>query len=240
MSLSTVALIILILFAVFVAVVLGLVVLAYVWRRRLRSMLQSIVLPDTRAIEKQFDEYRTDGRTQNVDELVKIIVTGHANKAGLIGAATGMGGIFLDVVGLPVDALSVLRVQASMIFLIAYAHGYRHGLSEEDKLRLVLVLSGSNQIVRYVGRYLLKIALTSVPVAGAVTGYILNYAALKGTGEVASRYFSGKLTRKELKNIPLVLFGKARALATQTATDSVNLASAASDKVKEMLQRSPL
>lgn len=243
MSWSTIALIILIvlliLIAVFFAIVIGLVILAYVFRKRWRAILQNIVLPDSGAIEAQFNEYRAAGQSESADELVKLIINKHANKAGLIGAATGVGGVFLDVVGLPVDAVSVLRVQASMIFLIAFARGYKHDLSEEDKLKLVLVLSGSNQVVRYVGRYLVKIVLTSVPGAGAVVGYILNYAALKGTGEVADRYFSGRLMREELKSVSLVLFGKAKTLTAQAAAGSAHLASAASGKVMELVHRSP-
>lgn len=243
MSWSTIALIILvvllILIAIFFATVIGLVILAYVYRKRWRAILQNIVLPDSRAIEAQFNEYRAASQAENADELVKIIINKHANKAGLIGAVTGVGGVFLDVVGLPVDAVSMLRVQASMIFLIAFARGYQHDLSEEDKLKLVLVLSGSNQVVRYVGKYLVKIVLTSIPGAGAVAGYILNYAALKGTGEVADKYFSGGLTREELKNVSFILFGKAKTLTAQAVAGSANLASAASGKVKELVHRSP-
>jgi len=244
MSWSSIALIIivvlLILIALFFAIVVGLLILAFVYRKRWRAILQNIVLPDSRAIEAQFNEYRAANQTaQSADEIVKIIINKHANKAGLIGAATGVGGVFLDVVGLPVDAVSVLRVQASMIFLIAFARGYKHDLSEEDKLKLVLVLSGSNQVIRYVGRYLVKLVLTSIPGAGAIAGYVLNYAALKGTGEVADMYFSGRLTREELKNVSLILFGKTKTLTAQAAASSVNLASAASGKVKELIHRSP-
>lgn len=234
-----IAILLLVLIVIFFAIVIGLVVLAYIFRKRWQTMLQNIVLPDPRAVEEQFEEYRAASQTENVDEIVKIIINKHANKAGLIGAVTGVGGVFLNVVGLPVDAVSVLRVQASMIFLIAFARGHRHDLSEEDKLKMVLVLSGSNQIVRYVARYLVKIVLTSVPGAGAVAGYILNYAAVKGTGEVANKYFSGKLTREELKQVSALVFGKAKSLTAQAASSSVNMASAASSKVKGLVHRSP-
>lgn len=243
MSWSTIALIIivllLILIAVFFAIVIGLVVLAYVFRKRWRAALQNIVLPDPKAIEEQIHEYGKAGQTADADELVRLIVNKHANKAGLIGAATGIGGVFLDVVGLPVDAVSVLRVQASMIFLIAYAHGYRHDLSDEDKLKLVLVLSGSNQVVRYVGRYLVKIVLTSVPGAGAVAGYILNYLAVQGTGRVASKYFSGRLTIDELKNVSQIIFSRAMELTGRAASGSASVASTVSGKVKELVHRTP-
>lgn len=243
MSWSTIALIIIVLLfilvAVFFAVVIGLAVLAYVFRKRWRAALQNIVLPDPRAIEEQFHEYGKAGQTADVDELVGLIINKHANKAGLIGTATGIGGVFLDVVGLPVDAVSVLRVQASMIFLIAYAHGYRHDLSDEDKLKLVLVLSGSNQVVRYVGRYLVKILLTSVPGVGAIAGYILNYFAVQGTGRVASRYFSGRLTVEELKNVSQIIFSRAKALTDRAASGSMNVASTVSGRVKELVHRPP-
>lgn len=243
MSWSTVFLIILILLvllvAIFFAIVIGILVLAYVFRKRWRAMLENIVLPDPRVVEEQFKGFRTANQTDNIEELVKIIINKHANKAGLVGAVTGIGGVFLDVVGLPVDAVSVLRVQASIIFLIAYAHGYRHDLSEEDKLKLVLVLSGSNQVVRYVGRYLVKILLTSIPGAGAVSGYILNYLAVQATGQMASRYFSGTLTVAELKNVSQMIFGRAKSLTGRAASGSLNVANTVSGKVKELVHRPP-
>lgn len=233
-----IAVLLLILVFIFFIIVIGLVVLAYVFRKKWQAMLQNIVLPDPRTVEEQLDEYRTAGQTGNVDEIIKIIINKHANKAGLIGAATGVGGVFLSVVGLPLDAVTVLRVQASMIFLIAFARGHNHELSEEDKLKMVLVLSGSNEVIRYVGKVLLKIVLTSVPGAGAVVGYVLNYAAVKGTGEVADKYFSGKLTRAELKQLSAVAFGKAKSLTAQAASGSVSIASATSNKVRGLVHRS--
>lgn len=210
---------------VFFVLILVLAVMAIVFRKRWRAMLEKIVLPDTAATEQQFRELLAKHPGISPEETIRIIIREHASKAALIGAALGAGGVFFEVLGAPAaDAVTLLRVQANMIFLLAHAHGLTGQLSENDRLKLVLVLSGSNQVAQYVMKMLAKMLFTSVPLVGSVVAYVVNYGVVRATGEAARIQFSGNPVKNEVQGIVQNLFHQARQRAAQVVTHSSRLA----------------
>ena len=209
----------------FFVVMLALAVAAVVFRKRWRAMLEKIVLPDTAATEQQFSELLARHPGISHEEIIRAIIREHANKAALIGAALGAGGVFFEVLGAPAaDAVTLLRVQANMIFLLAHAHGLTGQLSENDRLKLVLVLSGSNQVAQYVMKMLAKMLFTAVPLVGSVVAYLVNYGVVRATGEAARIQFSGNPVKNEVQGIVQNLFHQARQRAAQVITHSSRLA----------------
>lgn len=211
-------------FAVFVIFCFAalLYVLARVFREKIMDGLEWVALPDPDSIEQNYQKFCQEHPSanpahRNLEEDIKAVIREHSHRAGLIGAAIGLGGFATEgLLGFAVDAGMVLRTQANMIFLLAYMHGYRGELSEEDRLKLVLALSGSNQVAQYALNWIAKMFLTSVPVVGAIPGYVINWMVLKSTGAAAVQYFGGKLNMPELKELGAKWLRGTRNIVTHT------------------------
>lgn len=86
-------------------------------------------------------------RTQNLgitdDALAEKIVRRKALKNGLVGAATGVGGILVLPVTIPADLLASWRIQAFMCMSVAYTYGHT-AQTTDLKTDIYLIMAGDS------------------------------------------------------------------------------------------------
>jgi len=93
------------------------------------------------------DQYVAKLRSQNQgisnDDLAKKIVRRKSAKNGLVGAATGVGGLITLPVTVPTDLVASWRIQIFMA--ISIAHVYGHNIKTTDiKTDIYLILAGDS------------------------------------------------------------------------------------------------
>ena len=180
-------------------VLIGLVIFAF---RR----FQRFVMPDLGEMQRKLAKMRADNPQASTEALVGKIIRQQSFKCGVVGALTGLGGFITLPVAIPVDILVSLRLQATMVQFIAMLYGETQPDSQELKLQTYLVMSGGAEVTeasfKFVMRVVLRILGDSlaklIPVIGAVVGFIVNYALAQATGNIAMRWYAGKLARPAL------------------------------------------
>ncbi len=122
------------------------------------SKLVVVEAPATSALQKVFDlvvnvdaasigAYVEKLRAQNPgitdDALAARIVSRKSLKNGLVGAATGLGGLITLPFSVPADVAMSWRIQASMTLAVAHVYGHTRA-STDLKTDLYLVLAGDS------------------------------------------------------------------------------------------------
>jgi len=180
-------------------VLIGLVIFAF---RR----FQRFVMPDLGEMQRRLAKMRADNPQASTEALVAKIIRQQSFKCGLVGAVTGLGGFITLPIAIPVDILLSLRLQATMVQFIAMLYGETSPDSQELKLQTYLVMSGGAEVTeasfKFIMRTVLRILGDSlaklIPVIGAGVGFIVNYALAQATGNIAMRWYAGKLVRPAL------------------------------------------
>lgn len=166
------------------------------------KMAVNVDLPGLDSAEELAKEYLAKSGTpaERVDKLVK----DYQVKTGLVGAATGAGGLMT----LPVNLVSSTLLQMRMAAAIALMGGWQLG-DEKVKRALILCALGSKVVNKLTSAVLEKAAqkaavkLTgkvmgkSVPLMGMVVSGAIDAAATKTIGVAAKQWF--------ITNVPEVL-----------------------------------
>ena len=163
-----------------------------------RRWIDSFVTPDIAALRQKFEQRRAAKPDADPNTLIEPMVRSQALKCGIAGAVTGLGGFVTLPVALPVDMLLTARYQATMVSFIAHAYGFEN--SAENKAATYAVMTGSAQankfttavIARYAPQAIGKTASKFIPVAGAVLGFVVNYAMTRALAKAASRWYQRK------------------------------------------------
>ncbi len=108
------------------------------------GMVDDIVSHDPEAIEKHVAELKAEHYDLNERQIADKIVQGESILGGILGAATGFGGLVVLPAAIPVDLVKYLRVQAYMICCLAHLYGYSLQDREARKTDLFLLMSHSS------------------------------------------------------------------------------------------------
>jgi uncharacterized protein (DUF697 family) len=159
------------------------------------------VNPDLTNIENEFARMQKRLPNASREALLNRIIAQQSRRAGIIGAVTSLGGFFTLPITLPVDVLLSLQVQNRMVEFIAASYGKTQANDYEARIRTYLVMTGgiratettSRLMMRFLTRILGKSFAKLIPFVGAIIGFAVNYAIARATGELALRWYSGKL-----------------------------------------------
>jgi uncharacterized protein (DUF697 family) len=121
-------------------------------------------------------------------------------KCGVIGAITGIGGFITLPIGLPVDIILSLRLQAAMVDLIAAVYGHATDSEAEAKIRTFLIMSAGGEIsqratgaaIKFLLRVIGKSFSKLIPVIGAIISFAVDYSICQAVGRVAVRRYASK------------------------------------------------
>jgi hypothetical protein len=180
-------------------VLIGLVIFAF---RR----FQRFVTPDIGAMQRKLAQLRARNPNASNEALVGKIIREQSFKCGLVGAVTGLGGFITLPIAIPVDILLSMRLQATMVQFIAMLYGETNPDSQELKLQTYLVMSGGVEVTEGSFNFIMKVILRIlgdslsklVPFIGAGVGFAVNYLFAQATGNIAMRWYAGKLARPAL------------------------------------------
>lgn len=118
----------------------------------IEKMIDKFIRHEPQKIQKRIEELKLKNSKLNQFQIAQKIINDQSVWGGVLGASTGLAGIFLLPVAVSVDLVKYLRVQAYMICCLAYLHGY--SLDDHDALKtdLFLILSHSsvNEIKNFV------------------------------------------------------------------------------------------
>lgn len=94
-------------------------------------------------VSEYVDKLRSQNPGISNDDLAKKIVNRKSTKNGLVGAATGLGGLITLPITVPVDLAASWKIQISMA--ISIAHVYGHDVKTIDiKTDIYLILAGDS------------------------------------------------------------------------------------------------
>lgn len=140
---------------------------------------------DLERLEKQYPFH-------SKEELAKLVVNKNALFLGLIGALSGLGGVFLALVGIPLDlSVSTLR-QMKMVNMIAAIHGNEDLDPDVFEIQCMSLVLGGVGVTKILTRIILKLVGTSIPGIGAIAGFVINWSVTKSIGETAILWNKGE------------------------------------------------
>jgi hypothetical protein len=192
-----------------VPVVLMLIVSVIVIRRG-----QQWVTPELGELRGRFERLRTENPNLTVDQLVQKIIQQQALRAGVVGAISSVGGLFLLPIGLVIDLYTSARIQNTMLHFIAWAYSLQApnhtvnilGLNEALVLRAEerakqFVLERSSVMGQRLYRRVMMIIVEKtfaklIPGIGLLVGFIVNYSIARGIGTVAAQWYSGRIAKQ--------------------------------------------
>jgi hypothetical protein len=183
---------------------------------------QRWVTPDEGELRARFEKLRAQNPSFSTDQLVRSVIHQQAVRAGVIGAITSVGGLFLLPLGLIFDLYTSARIQTTMLHFIAWAYAAslpQGGTGQGGAGRTVnilglneaLVLRAEEQAQQFVlerssvlaGRLYRRVMLIIVektfakliPGIGLLVGFIVNYTIARGIGQVAAGWYSGRVAQ---------------------------------------------
>lgn len=89
----------------------------------LMEVFKKIIATDSATVINYVDNLRKLNPGIGNEQLAKKIIGRKSMKNGLVGAVTGIPGLLLLPVTIPADLVASWRIQAAMVFSIAYVYG---------------------------------------------------------------------------------------------------------------------
>lgn len=188
-------------------------VLVFIGVTRARDALERAIIPDQEKLQERLKALRAQNPHLSSDELVHKIINRQSLKAGLIGAVTGIGGIFTLPIALPIDLAFSSKIQAALITFITKIHEPEIGAARL-RVQTFSILAGQRGINPVVGsadkalqaairRFVLvrvgeKLAesvLKFLPFVGALVGFAINWGVTQFLGRAAVQVYTGKVER---------------------------------------------
>jgi hypothetical protein len=172
-------------------------VLAFVVIRAGQKRLEDWLGPDVEKLQNFYDDQHARFPQAAREALVRRVVQRQALRCGLVGALTGLGGLFTLPVALPIDIVLSFRIQAALVNFIAHHYGDSDPAGASATVRGYLVMTGSSRVTQTTTRVLSELALRLigksfaklVPVIGAVIGFAVNYSIVQVMGRAALRWY---------------------------------------------------
>jgi uncharacterized protein (DUF697 family) len=171
------------------------------WRAG-RDRINDFLDPSVERLQSRFNDLKQKNPSASDEELIGRIIRRQAFLSGIVGAVTGFGGFVTLPIGLPIDILASLYLQAGLVNFIAAHYGQKGKGDWEGRVRGYLIVSGGGQVtqttskaligflVRVIGKSLSKL----VPFLGAAISFAVNYAIAQAIGQVALRWYGrGKI-----------------------------------------------
>jgi cell division protein FtsL len=150
----------------------------------------------------QYETIRAQRPTVSDETIIQQIAKSQAQRCGVIGVFTSVGGFVTLLFMLPVDIYLTTRIQSRLVKFIAQHYNQPlnpddPGLSEiRDNIQLTpeaQVRRGGARLRRETSEFIWrKVIAKFVPFVGAILGYLFNYREARETGKVALDHFASR------------------------------------------------
>ena len=159
-----------------------------------KQLVANAVKSNPEKLEKVLAKLRRAHPDLDEHALCRKIILRQSNRAGLVGFVTGIGGLPVLPLALPIDIAATIRLQADMVHLLRLVHGVDEGEVPEAGLWIAttggmeLATAGSQALRRVVVRTISKSLLKFVPLIGGLIGFGLNWASTQTMGRLGTRW----------------------------------------------------
>ncbi len=172
---------------------------------RAKQMVENAVTPNLPALERLVAKKRAKHPGLGPRRLAKKLIHRQARRAGLVGFATGVGGLPALPIAVPIDLAATIKLQSNLVHMLRMAHGdqpggRRVGAEEVSEASLWLITTGGQELAsasgalvrKLVVRLLSKSLLKFLPVVGGLVGFALNWASTQALGRLTLLWLEGQ------------------------------------------------
>ncbi|MEM7584469.1 MAG: hypothetical protein AAF560_13860 [Acidobacteriota bacterium] len=183
--------------------VLGFVLLVAIsvyllWRAK--KLVENAVKPDLPGLEKLVEQTRSKHPELDRDALAKRLIQRQANRAGLVGFVTGVGGLPTLPIAVPIDIAATIKLQSNLVHMLRINHGDHGGAEEMSEASLWMITTGGQEIVAASGAmvrklvvgFLSKSLLKFLPLIGGVVGFALNWVSTQTLGRLTLKWLENR------------------------------------------------
>jgi uncharacterized protein (DUF697 family) len=179
-----------------------------------RKQLSRYLVPNPLEIARDLDRLaRTHGQLSE-DALAHLVIKSTAIFVGVIGFVTGLGGIFVAIIGLPFDLAVCTRRQMKMVQVITAIYGNADLDPDLLQARYVLLVTGGAGAGLILKKAVPKLLGEAIPFLGAFVGFGFNWASTQSIGRAAIVWNRGE-------TLKAVAAGKYRQLRTRVHSHSL-------------------
>jgi len=170
---------------------------------RAKKLVENAVKPDVPKLERTVERLRRKHPDLSEDALVRKLMHRQANRAGLVGLVTGIGGLPTLPFTIPIDVVLTVKIQSNLVHMLRILRGEHADAQALSDSSLWLITTGgqelttaSSVLVRDLAvKSLSKSLLKFLPVLGGVVGYALNWASTQALGRLTLKW----MTRRGIK-----------------------------------------
>lgn len=173
-------------------------VLFLFWRAK--QLVENAVKPDLPALERLVAKKRVKHPSLGPKRLSKKLIHRQAMRAGLVGFATGVGGLPTLPIAIPIDLAATIKLQSNLVHMLRLTTGGKVRAEDVSEASLWLVTSGGQELAtasgvmirKLVVRLLSKSLLKFVPLVGGLVGFAMNWASTQAIGRLTLLWLDGQ------------------------------------------------
>ncbi len=169
-------------------------VLFLLWRAK--QLIEKAIQPSLPRLEGLVERWRTKYPKLSDEALARKLIRRQAHQAGLVGLLTGIGGLPLLPIAIPIDLAATIKIQSNLAHMLRNVHGGRGGSDDISGASLWLITAGSKELTaasstlirELLVKSLSKSLLKFVPLVGGVVGYVLNWMSTQALGRLTLKW----------------------------------------------------
>ncbi len=173
-------------------------VLFLLWHAK--QLVENAVQPDLPALERLVAKKRAKHPNLSPKRLSKKLIHRQSLRAGLVGFATGIGGLPTLPIAIPIDLAATIKLQSNLVHLLRIAGGERVRAKEVSEASLWLITTGGQELAAASGtmirelvvKTLSKSLLKFVPLVGGLVGFALNWVSTQTLGRLTLLWLEGQ------------------------------------------------
>jgi hypothetical protein len=173
-------------------------VLFLIWGAK--RLVKNAVRPDLPALERLVARKRARHPDLAAKALAKKLIHRQSVRAGLVGFATGVGGLPTLPFAIPIDLALTVKLQSNLVHMLRIATGGKVGAEEVSETSLWLITTGGQELAAASGtmirelvvKLLSKSLLKFVPLVGGLVGFVLNWASTQTLGRLTLAWIEGQ------------------------------------------------
>lgn len=166
----------------------------------LLRMARGALETDVDGLRRRYERLQARRPQESREALLRRLVNERAAWAGVVGALTGVGGVFTLPLGIAIDLALTLRMQINLVTFIEQVYTGGSGSPLANQMRSVIIMTGSGRAARWttaalvnaVSRLLGKSLAKVVPLVGAVISCAVNFAILQAVGRAAVSWYAAQ------------------------------------------------
>ncbi len=165
-------------------------VLFLFWRAK--QLVENAVKPDLQALDRLVEKKRRKHPDLGPERLAKKLIHRQATRAGLVGFATGLGGLPALPIAIPIDLAATVKLQSNLVHMLRIAAEGKVEARQVSEASLWLITTGGQELAaasgtmirKLVVKLLSKSLLKFVPLVGGLVGFALNWASTQTLGRL--------------------------------------------------------